>query len=89
MTDIALGQSITGSLTADDPKIGSQFSDDYNLNLDSFRQLIINVALSKSTAVDPFNPLSVALVNSDTGDRRAGFEFCVRSHPDRNYISWG
>ena len=64
MTDIALGQSITGSLTADDPKILGRFYDEYNLNVDSFRQLVINIDPSTATAVVP---LLVALVNSDTG----------------------
>ena len=63
MTDIALGQSIAGSLTATDPKIDGKFYDEYNLNIDSFRQLVINIAPAAATALEP----TIALVNSATG----------------------
>ena len=61
MTDIALGQSIAGSLTATDLNIGGQFYDEYNLNIDSFRQLVINIAPS-ATAIEP----TIALIDSAT-----------------------
>ena len=61
MTDIALSQSIAGSLTATDLNIGGQFYDEYNLNIDSFRQLVINIAPS-ATAIEP----TIAAIDSAT-----------------------
>ena len=63
MTDIALGQSIAGSLTAADPQIDGRFYDEYNLNSDSFRQLLINI--NPSAEISP----SIELINSATGTR--------------------
>jgi FG-GAP-like repeat len=65
MADIALGQSITGSLTSDDPKYtgSSTVYDRYNFTgLDSFRQLTINVTRAVGNAFE------IILRNADTGN---------------------
>jgi FG-GAP-like repeat len=64
MADIILGQSITGSLTSDDPKYTNSATvyDRYNfIGLDSFRQLTINVTRAVGSAFE------IILRNADTG----------------------
>ena len=64
MADIALGQSITGSLTSDDPKYdgSSTVFDRYNFTgLDSYRQLTINLTRAVGSQFE------IILRNADTG----------------------
>jgi FG-GAP-like repeat len=64
MADIALGQSITGALTSDDPRYTGSTTvyDRYNFTgLDDFRQLTINVTRAVGNAFE------IILRNADTG----------------------
>lgn len=62
MTDIALGQSIAGSTTTNNPSAGGKFFDDYDIKgVDSFRQLKIS---STRYQVQLINAATEAVVGS-------------------------
>ena len=64
MTDIKLGQSITGAFTADDPKISGYSIDQYDLTgLDDYRQLTIDLTCSNTST-----PLLINLIDTKTGN---------------------
>jgi Domain of unknown function (DUF4114) len=63
MTDIKLGQSIKGSLTAEDIQLNGFSYDEYNIsNLDAFRY--VKITLDRSTTT---GNATIQIVNADTG----------------------
>ncbi len=64
MANIALGQSIAGAFTADDPKISGYSIDQYDLTgLDDYRQLTIEL-----TCTNTITPLLINLIDTKTGN---------------------